>query len=150
MNPGEDGEASADRANTRVGHAPYYVVFKHAPTRRDAAGIAYNGIYDRSSASRAILRHAVEGDIPGLAGRAKEEEAGSEEKNDEEEEVEEKEKEKDARPFNGRASFNGPAPLTLRWRRIRRRRWTTASLGGWLVCRCWRSKGGWLVAPRRV
>ena len=52
------------------GHAPYYVVLKQAPTIRDATGIAYTGIYDSSSGSRARLRHAVEGDIPGRAGRS--------------------------------------------------------------------------------
>ena len=56
--------------NRREGQAPYYVVFKQAPTTRDHTGPARRGIYDSSRESFARLRDAVEGDVCGIPGRA--------------------------------------------------------------------------------
>ena len=53
-----------------AGQSPYYVVLEPAPTSRDPSGTEYRGIYDSSSKSSALLRLAVEGDVPGIPGRS--------------------------------------------------------------------------------
>ena len=63
-------DAASAEAMAEAGEPPYYVVLKQAPTSRDPTGTAYRGVYDCSSESLALLRHAVEGDVRGKPGRA--------------------------------------------------------------------------------